>query len=86
MLCQRSAAPVLTPTSPRAPVPSLTPHPYPPHTHPTHTQMYCEKGKTDCYIYRLYKPCLKGRCKLEPDPTLASSVFSDVADVVSKAG
>lgn len=52
----------------------------------TYTIMYCEKGKTDCYIYRLYKPCLKGRCKLEPDPTLASSVFSSTADVVSKAG
>jgi len=47
----------------------------PPHIHVL--QVRCAARKLDCYIYRLAPPCFRGRCFMDPDPTLLSSVFSE---------
>ena len=45
-------------------------------------QLRCEKGKAFCYTYRLSKPCLRGRCNIEPDRTLGDGVFSSTPSLL----
>lgn len=44
--------------------------------------MYCQRGKADCLIYRLARPCPFGRCLVPPDKSLVSSVFSDAPQLI----
>jgi hypothetical protein len=53
-----------------------------PHPRFPRLQLRCEKGKAFCYTYRLSKPCLRGRCNIEPDRTLGGGVFSSAPSLL----